>query len=414
LSVHERPRTGPHDPEARPRGPLGWYLGLSPRGRAGLWLAFVIWLGVGALFVNWDAMVSDTPRPPAAPPDPSDLVLVVAEGGPGERPAMALVHRGSRDATVVLLPPGTVVEVPGLGPKPLVGALREGGPDSLATAVANELQVRVPKTLIADEGRVAGTVDALGGVTVDVPETIEVEQERVLRRLYTRGPQRMDGVQFARFLTLPLPDEPELDRLTRQDAAWRALLRALANARGDLGELLAGWRGDVDISAAATMLRTVASTPNLQVRSLPVVRQPIPEQQLYRVDPDDIDDVRDRLSSVLTVRDTRGRRVRLLVGADGVIGPDIGRQLIEAGFRIELTQAASQPYDDSRVVIALERRDTMQATADRLLQLLGTGRLAYERHDSSYFDATVVVGRDWAAAHGYPQATPTPPPRRRR
>jgi hypothetical protein len=422
--IDDHTATGVRSEEARPagdelrppelRGPYAWYARLSRRARMGLWLAFLVWMGAGALLLNWQMIIDGGPDPAPASTDRADLMLLVVDGQPGQRPAMALLHSGQEDATVVLLAPGTVVEVPGLGPKPLVGALSDGGLDALATSVANELQVRVPRTLHGTTDDMARLVDAMGGVQVEVPATVELEEEGILRRLWSRGSQRMDGATYARFMTMPIGREPELERLIRQDAAYRGLFRSLRGSKESPEAPLAGWSGDLGAKAAAGLLDEVARADDLQVLSLPVVRQAIPQEQLYRVDLSEMDTVRDRLESVRTLGNPQGRRIRLLIGADGAIGPVIGRQLIESGYRIVATEAASQYYDVTRVVIPLDERDRMQTTAERLLETLGTGRIAYERHNSTYFDANVVVGRDWAEAHGFPQSTPAPTPGRRR
>lgn len=394
-------------PASRVRTPPGrrlsaWYADLPKPGRILVWLALAAWLVLGvATFGTVQSRIRSGPGAPAAS-GRGTLALIALNGPDGAPPALALVHRGaSRD--VVLLPSGTLVELPGAGPRSLRAALSETGAEALGVSVANLLGVRVPAVLTGGPKEVEALVDALGGVPVSVPETIEVVQDGFVRTLFRRGRDRMNGPRFAEFLSLTVDGENELERVARQNAAWRALMDALARARADgpLTKALESW-GGMEPDAALGLLRAVAADRDRTFHTLPVSSVGISQEDLYRLDSTQMRAIRVALGDVTPRRPGSAHRVRLLLSADGDLRAAVAaaRLLVDEGYAIALTGRASKPYDQTLVVMA-ERRDEIRESARRLLDLVGVGRLGVDERPTSLFDVTLVIGSDWAAENGF-------------
>ncbi len=399
MSGPTRAPAEPRNPEAAESSPPRRF---GTRTRRTLWILFVLWAGAGVLFlIESDRFpIGNGGRGDPAPAEP-ESVLVVADGGGGDPAAMFLLVHHEEGSTVVLLPTATVVEVPGQGsPQPLAVALEETGPDGLATAVANALGTRVPELLVGAPSDVVDLVEGLGGVEVDVPATVEIEEGDRIRTVFAAGRREMRGDAFLAYLTTEVPGQQEPDRVARQGVAWRALFATLADR--DRPDAFASWASEADPARLGGIVLRAAGVRELTVLTLPVRRVGVSGADLYEIDPAGLGVIEESLAVVRTVDEREGRRIRLLVGADGPVGPAAARVLVEAGFTIVLTGPASEPYDQTRVVIA-ENTPDLRAVAAEITELLGAGRLGVYRRPQSVFDATVVIGRDWARAHGIPE-----------
>lgn len=365
--------------------------------RARRWLGLAI---VGVLFAGLGAAMlvrqlggrsgTDEDRVPRETGRRAEHVLVALEPEGDGLPALAVVAATDRGGVVAMLPATTVVEVPGTGPLTLARALRETGTEGLATAIANVVRMEVPHVLVGSSAAVAALVDAVG-VTVDVPEDVATGDAT----LYTRGPARMGGSDFVRYMTASFEGKTELDRLIRQGAAWRGLLRSISSGGADA---LQTWSGDADRTAAAGIVRAAARDP--VVMSLPTTRLSIAGEDLYRVDDEGLDPMRDALSPFVTTTRRAGRRVRFLVGTVAQAGPAAAARLIDAGYVIVLTGPASRAYATTEVVVTAGNTEAEQA-ADEVVRLLGTGAVVLTDRQTSVADIMLVVGSDWAKANGF-------------
>lgn len=371
-----------------------------------LWLVFGVWLALGVVGVAvwWSPSGEDRSGEPGTPPDDAEVLLIVAEGRPPHAPAFALAVWGGSGSRLVLLPATTVVEVPGVGPRPLEETFSEHGAEALAVSVANALRIRVPDVLHGTPGAIQATVDRLGGIEVEVPETVEVEEGGVLRTEFVAGTTTMDPDAFLRFLTESFGEERELERVARQDAAWRGLLEQLAVP--EAGPALTGWEANPP-EPGRQLLLGVARDPGHRTHTLPVRRVGVTEADLYRLDTDERAHMADVIGDVQTTTAEPGRRIRLLVGTDAPVGTAVARRLVDAGYVIVLTGRASEPYAQTRVVIG-ENAEELRREGRELVELLGTGQLGVFRRPQTVFDVTLVVGQDWAEAEGLVQHEPEP------
>jgi cell division protein ZapD len=338
--------------------------GLSRRGLVALWVLLVVWAGLGYFLFPFERPTQD-PAPPDDTVQETELLLVVVQGDEGALPALALFARAPGATRVVLLPATTVVELPGAGPRSLEGALEEAGTQGLTVSVANALGSRVPDALMGGPEQVRDLVDRLGGVEVDVPETIEVEEDGRIQALFTAGPTRMDGAEFLSFATGDIPGQGEIERVARQDAAWRGLLQGLATS-GDRG-VFEGWEASLSRAGAERFLVATGQTADTEFTTLPVRRVGVTGADLYQIVGEDRERIRALLGEAIAVEEREGYRIRLLVGTDVPVGPAVARELVEAGYVVVLTGRASEPYEETRVVMA-ENTPEMRERAEELLE----------------------------------------------
>jgi hypothetical protein len=373
----------------------------APRSRRGLLLALILLVvGAGALaFVRFrpDDSGSSGERPAKDAPDTTAHLLVAIEGGEERLPAIVLVANSANGTSVIHVPATTQVEVPGVGSLTLASALTQTGPEGLAVSLANAIGIKTPRALVAAAPVAAQTVDAIGGVRVEVPQDVVVQEGDEQRKVFERGTTQMDGTRFVEYMTTSFPSQLELDRVVRQKAGWRAFVRKLRDS--DQDRPLIGWRGDVDGSAAIAFVRDTTASP--REASLPVKRQGLTGADTYSVDDAELDALRTELDAFVVVRTERGRRVRLLVGSAEAIGPQVGRVLVDAGYVIVLTGRASRDYASTEVVVPKDVADA-EATGEKVVELLGTGTVAITNRQTSVADIIVVVGSDWAQKNGSP------------
>ncbi|MFE7189245.1 LCP family protein [Kitasatospora sp. NPDC057541] len=173
--------------------------------------------GLNFLLVGLDAR-SDTPTTGSAAKAPA------WRAGAARSDTMMLLHlsedRGS--ATLVSLPRDTWVPVPGHGEAKLNAAYSWGGPALMTETVQNLTGIRVDHLAVIDWNGFRALTDAVGGVDITVPRTIEGVGEA---RAWEAGTHHMDGATALLYVRerygLPGGD---LDRTKRQQNFLRALM----------------------------------------------------------------------------------------------------------------------------------------------------------------------------------------------
>lgn len=308
-------------------------------------------------------------RAPSRLPPP---VLLVVDVTP---PALALAAPGA----LVVVGPSIISEVPGVGPGYFSTALALGDL-SLATALANELRMPVPAVLHVP-------VAAFDQTIVELAMPVEsVEGERIVRH-FDAGRITLDTAAAQRLFALALPSELEPERVARQSLAWRGWLPTAGSRDAS------DWAGDFETGGRAVLLKSLATA---QVLSLPVAKLDVPGEQGYRLVESELGAVRDALK--IPVRPPLAK-IAVLIADDSSKAPLVARRLINAGFEITNTGRVATS-DVTRVVVSLDDRARLSAVAEDIRNLLGAGRIAYQKRSSSVFDVTLVIGRDWAQANG--------------
>lgn len=200
---------------------------------------------------------SATPIPTLPPPTPT--LAAPAAGGPitvlllgsDERPGetdpartdaiiVARIDPRSGRVALVSLPRDLWVEIPGYGHARINAAnvwgiiynAPEGGLGLAQKTVSNLLGIPIDYTIHINFQGFIGAIDALGGVTVDVPKELYDDAFPTMDYGYTiahflPGPQQMDGATALMYSRIRHPDS-DFERMRRQQAV---VVAALARIR---------------------------------------------------------------------------------------------------------------------------------------------------------------------------------------
>ena len=149
----------------------------------------------------------------------------------------------SRHRVVYLsIPRDLRVPIPGVGDTKINAAMQSGGAPLAIKTVASYTGLRVNHVIIVDFSQFKDVIDALGGITVDVPERIISKFDCPLNAAkcvtwkgwrFAKGPQHMNG---ARALTysrvrknLLNPADTDITRTEHQQDVLRATLRKMTS-----------------------------------------------------------------------------------------------------------------------------------------------------------------------------------------
>ena len=142
----------------------------------------------------------------------------------GRSDTLMLVHVGAdrQAASVVSIPRDTVVDVPGHGQQPISAAFALGGPALGVETVERLTGVRVDHLAVIDWSRFGALVDAMGGITLDIPDTVRDPASGVT---WTAGRHVLNGREAVAYVRqsegLPGGD---LTRIARQHDVLRAVM----------------------------------------------------------------------------------------------------------------------------------------------------------------------------------------------
>lgn len=319
------------------------------------------------------------------------IVVLADDAAPGSGSTPGVPAGG----TVLLIPPGTLAEVPGHGLLSLGQAYAFGGAELLTASVENLLGVDLDHTGGVSTGEWERLVDRVGGLPLDLSGS--------------GGDGSADAAAVAALLTRSAPGESELDALPRVQRVVDALLARIADDPAVLDEL----PGDPPIPDVGEpgfvrgllrRLATLRAQDRTATRTLPV--SPLEgggRERSYRIDRSRVDElVAERLAgSQVGERSEAGERgvgrdLQILNGSgEPGIGQQVAGRLVPAGFRVVLTGNAAT-FDRQRTRILVYSEDPRQRRIAREVRdLLGVGVIQRSPVSQSVVDLTVVVGEDF-------------------
>jgi hypothetical protein len=326
-----------------------------------------------------------------------------AEATGGARSAAVLAQRDANGAItavsvlapaaaggghLIMVPPGTMTELPSYGLDAVGRSFQLGGGPLLRAALENLLGVNLERIDVIDDAKLTALVAPAGTLTVDVPEQVEqVEPSGLVTVLFPAGENQVAPADAPRFLALR-GQQNDLGRLVRHHAFWTAWLERLH----DDPALLPDVAGLVNARPAVALL----AKGTVQYSTLPVeALDGGGGDQVYRVRQAELDALLElALPGAVTLGDEGRIRVQLLNGT-GIVGQSqqVAQRLLPAGFRIVVTaNAKSFAYEETQVVFY--RREQQEA-ATRVQEALGVGKLVRSRQPLDVVDVTVVVGADF-------------------
>lgn len=302
------------------------------------------------------------------------VVNIVLGGEPGE-------HAGS----ALSLPPGLLV------PTPAVMALgaTPGSNDTLAAknGISTSLLVRIDATLTLDRLALAGLVESVNGVNVDLG----------------LGSVTLDGVTAADYATSLRPGDVEADRQARAQAVITQALRGLPDNDEAMRQLLASLGSLARSTATNDELVPLLEQIRLDALSGTMLRSELPVTVVASGSTDTvvIDQPRARAvvealfpTDILTTGQTPLPRVVLeAAGASAGYALKVRRQLTEAGVAVVDGGVSAAPLRVSRVLLnaAVPRsRDLGFSIAESL----GLPEWAVQASTDSPVDVIVRLGAD--------------------
>lgn len=135
----------------------------------------------------------------------SDTMMVVKAGG-----------------GILVVPRDTLVEVPGVGQDKVNAAFAYGGPELTVQTLEEFTGLSIGDYLVLDLGGTEEIVDALGGITVEVEEPIETEQDGEFFSI-PAGTQELNGSEALAYVRYRDDVSADIGRAGRQQSFLAAL-----------------------------------------------------------------------------------------------------------------------------------------------------------------------------------------------
>lgn len=182
----------------------------------------------GAAGTNWLLVGSDS-RADLSEQQQAELATG-GEVGNGRTDTILLIHvpgpLSGQPTTMVSIPRDSYVEIPGWGMDKINVAFSEGGPALLAQTVEQSTGLRLDHYAEIGFGGFGGVVDALGGVTMCLPEPIN---DPLAGIDLPAGCQVLDGPNALGYVRTRATPRADLDRMRHQREFMSAMLGRAAS-----------------------------------------------------------------------------------------------------------------------------------------------------------------------------------------
>ena len=305
--------------------------------------------GTGALLIARER-AANAPEPMT--PTAAGLALVTVRTEDALLPAVVGSTGFGRTGALVIPPSATVV-VPGQGESTVADALQLE-PRQAATAISNLLGVWIDDTATVEASRVAAITDETAGVEI--------------------GGDTAGATEVSSMLAEPDPGGA---------AALQIVLKALAQAGAtwDASDLAEAHNGGHVVDALSAV-----SGPNVVILQTDEVASGV-----FRASPEHVSQA---LVDAFGGPGTEATPVIVLNGnGEPGIGEKVAERLIPGGFRVAVSQNASE-FDHPETLIVVGSPDDV-GLADRVRDLLGVGSVSVSV-GSGIAPVTVVVGEDFS------------------
>src|ERR671921_47352 len=123
---------------------------------------------------------------------------------------------------LLAVPRDTLVEIPGLGEDKVNAAFANGGPELTVKTLENLTELPIENYVVLDFGGTREIVDALGGITINVEEPIETEQDSEFFSI-PAGTQELTGAQALAYVRYRGGPTADIGRIERQQRFLQAL-----------------------------------------------------------------------------------------------------------------------------------------------------------------------------------------------
>ena len=335
--------------------------------------------------------------------------LVNSFEGPTDTMLLLRFDPEAQKLTVLSIPRDTRTYIEGHGIAKINAANIHGGPALTAKTVSQLLEgVGIDRYVRVNVQGVKNLVDALGGVTVYVPEDMKYQDDS--QHLYInlkQGRQHLNGDKALQLLRFRYDKYGDIGRVQRQQLVMRALMEQALNPAtvARLPKILSVIQSHIDTNLTVEELVALvgfgAQTERSDVQMLIVpgdyngdgrhdISYWLPnknriQQMMAKYFDQGFGETRDvdPVSLRVSIQDSTGRpeNVQPLV-----------RKLQEAGYRnIQIDNSWREPLSVTRIVA--QQGDN--SSADAIRDHLGLGEVRVEGTGSLNSDITIQLGKDW-------------------
>lgn len=348
------------------------------------------------------------------PPDPNLTYHALVNSVEGLSDSLLLVRFDPNHQRLVVLsiPRDTLTFIPGRGDAKINEANALGGPALTAETVSDLLgDVPIDRYLRINVQGIERFIDALGGVTVDVPQAMRYRDDS--QRLYIDlqpGRQHLNGNQSLQFLRFRYDSLGDIGRVQRQQMFLRALMEqsarpdTLARIPTILGIIRENLDTNLSVEELLSLSQFMAQLPRSRIEFLLLpgdfngtgeldISYWLPNYRRIAWLSDTYFRDRPTADPRETVL-TQPENVRIALQnthlSDTVV-EELSQRLWEAGYRDQfVADPLSQPIEVTRIIA--QQGDL--AAARRVQLLLGFGEVRVESTGVLASDVTIQLGND--------------------
>ena len=361
---------------------------------------------VNILVLGTKVLASDLPKEESQRPA---YELVNSFDGHSDTMLLLRFDPETKRLTVLSIPRDTRTYIEGHGIAKINAANVHGGPALTAKTVSELLNgVGIDRYVRVNVQGVQSLVDALGGVTVYVPEDMKYQDDS--QHLYInlkKGKQHLDGEKALQLLRFRYDKNGDIGRVQRQQMVMRALTEQALNPAtlARLPKILSVIQSYIDTNLSVEELAALVgfgvqtNRSNMQMLMVPGYFNGDGRHDVSYWLPD-----KRRIQQIVAryfdqgyseVRDVDPAYVRIAI-QDSTGQPDAIQPLIEnlrkAGYRnVFVDSNWHEPLRTTRIVAQLG--DQNSATSIR--RQLGFGEVRVESTGSLGSDVTIQLGQDW-------------------
>jgi LCP family protein required for cell wall assembly len=348
-----------------------------------------------------------------------NMIIMGTDNREGETAArsdtliVARIDPQQQTATLLSIPRDSRVEVPGYGTTKINAAAFRGGPSLVIETVTEFTGLPISHYIEMDFNGFRELVDALGGVTIDVPQTIidpkAGDYDPDVYKIY-EGQQVLNGGQALTFVRSRNFPEGDIARIRNQQIFIKSLLREALQLSSvfRINSLVEATVSNVTTDMTLTELLALAnSMKGMSDGALETVTMPGTPQYIGGVsyvvpDEDALAEMIERMEKGLTAIagptevpeiDPSDITVDVRNGAGlaGVAG-DASSKIEAGGFTLGDVGNANQFVYDRTLIV----HDGNVEAADLVRESLGMGDVISSRGMYVFStDVLVVVGKDW-------------------
>lgn len=367
---------------------------------------------VNILVLGVKVLSSDIENPPEESLDLGYHSLVNSFEGLSDTMLLLRFNPETEQLVMLSLPRDTRTYVDGLGETKLNAANAYGGPALAAESVSDLLGgVSVDRYVRINVQGVEKLIDALGGVTVYVPQDMKYTDES--QHLYIdlkQGEQHLDGEQALQFLRFRYDEKGDIGRVQRQQSLIRAMQeQALSPATlTRLPQILSVIQSHVDTNLSVEELVALmgfaaqSDRSNVQMLMLPgdfSNFEDYYDASYWLPNFDQIDEVVSQYFGNGTTysRDDEFDPGYLRIAIqdsteDSEAVDNLVNALYDAGYsNVYIDTDWSEPLSETRIIAQQGEVEGAEA----IQQVLGLGEVRIESTGSLQSDVTIQLGSDW-------------------